>query len=164
MYSSSSSSGELIASAFGAFAFIWIIGVIAGIITLIAEWKMLEKAGEPGWKILIPFYNIYIVTKVAGLPGWFMIVPFLFGIGTLVWSIVVMINLAKAFGQSTAFAIGLIFLTPILLCILGFGNAQYQLGNNAAAAAPAADGSTPAQPAAPVPKPEVGDDWVNGQQ
>ena len=39
--------------------------------------------------------------------------------------IMVMLDLAKAFGKGTGFALGLIFLSPIFILILGFGGAQY---------------------------------------
>ena len=28
------------------------------ILTVIATWKIFKKAGEPGWKCLIPIYNV----------------------------------------------------------------------------------------------------------
>ena len=46
-------------------------GIIFAILQIIAGWKILEKAGEPGWKILIPFYNYYILLKILGLKTWF---------------------------------------------------------------------------------------------
>ena len=36
------------------------------------------------------------------------------------------INLSKAFGMGSGFAVGLFFLAPIFTCILGFGKAEYQ--------------------------------------
>ena len=33
---------------------------------VIGQWKIFEKAGEEGWKSLIPFYNAYILWKIAG--------------------------------------------------------------------------------------------------
>ena len=51
----------------GIFLLIWaILGIIAG-------WKIFEKAGEPGWKILIPFYDLYIFCKIVGMKMWFWI-------------------------------------------------------------------------------------------
>ena len=32
---------------------------IMSIAAVVGMWKMLEKAGEPGWSALIPFYNMY---------------------------------------------------------------------------------------------------------
>lgn len=40
------------------------ISLILFVLTVIGEWKILEKAGEPGWKALIPFYRFYILFKV----------------------------------------------------------------------------------------------------
>lgn len=37
----------------------------------VAMWKMLEKAHEEGWKVLIPFYNQYIFHKIAGATKYF---------------------------------------------------------------------------------------------
>jgi hypothetical protein len=39
------------------------------VVIIIGGWKMFEKAGEPGWAILIPFYNTYILLKIAGRDG-----------------------------------------------------------------------------------------------
>lgn len=41
------------------------------IITVIATWKIFKKAGEPGWKCLIPIYNYYIMYKIVGMKNWF---------------------------------------------------------------------------------------------
>ena len=46
----------------------------------------------------------------------------------------VSIKLAPAFGKDIGFAIGLILLSPIFYCILGFGKAEYTLGKGASAA------------------------------
>ncbi|MBR2709992.1 hypothetical protein IKE72_02850 [Candidatus Saccharibacteria bacterium] len=48
-----------------------IMAIIMFIITVIASWKIFKKAGEPGWKALIPFYNYYILYKIVGMKGWF---------------------------------------------------------------------------------------------
>lgn len=71
---------------------------------------------------------------------------FIPGVGALIWSIMVSLKLAPAFGKETGFAIGLILLAPIFYCILGFGDAQYQLtkaesaSNNAPTGTPASEG------------------------
>lgn len=95
-----------------------LIGSIAGM------WKMFEKAGQPGWASLIPFYNIYIMLQIVGRPWWWILLLFV-PIINLIVAVVVMLDLAKSFGQSTAFAIGLIFLGFIFIPILGFGDAEY---------------------------------------
>ena len=45
--------------------------VIFYILTVIATWKIFKKAGEPGWKCLIPIYNYYIMYKIVGMKNWF---------------------------------------------------------------------------------------------
>lgn len=47
------------------------------ILTLAGMWKTFEKAGESGWKALIPVYNLYIIIRISGHSGWWLIVFFL---------------------------------------------------------------------------------------
>ncbi|MFI5401637.1 MAG: DUF5684 domain-containing protein [Planctomycetota bacterium] len=98
-----------------------IIFVVAGI------WKVFTKAGHPGWAAIVPIYNIYVLCKIAGKPGWWVLL-YLIPVVSLVVAIIVMIDLAKAFGKGTGFAIGLVFLGFIFFPILGFGSAQYRGG------------------------------------
>ena len=105
---------------------IWWIIYLAFIIAVIAGWWMMfEKAGEAGWKSIIPIYNIIILLKIVGRDWWWvllMLIPF---VGFVIW-IIVALDLAKVFGRGTGFAIGLIFLTPIFSLILGFGSDTYK--------------------------------------
>ncbi len=96
-----------------------IVVIIAGL------WKMFVKAGQPGWAAIVPIYNIFILCKIVGRPGWWVILFFI-PIVNFVMAVIVSIDLAKSFGKSMLFAIGLVFLAPIFYCILGFGSAQYQ--------------------------------------
>ena len=52
-----------------------------------------------------------------------MLIPF---VNFVVW-IIIMLDLAKAFGHGVGMALLLIFLTPIGYLVLGFGGSQYQL-------------------------------------
>ena len=50
--------------------------------TLVAlfAWPVFEKAGVPGWKTALPFYNLYIWLKIIDKPMWwyiFLIIPFI---------------------------------------------------------------------------------------
>ena len=82
-------------------------------------WKVFCKAGEPGWASLIPFYNLYVMTRITWGRGW------LFIFGFLIFAIFTMIKLAKVFGKKGGFACGLIFLSIVFLPILAFGKAEY---------------------------------------
>ncbi len=35
------------------------------VLAVICNWKIMEKAGEPGWKALIPFYNMYVLYSIS---------------------------------------------------------------------------------------------------
>jgi signal peptidase I len=37
-------------------------------------YKLFEKAGVPGWKALIPFYNYFVWVKITGRPRWWFYV------------------------------------------------------------------------------------------
>ncbi|MCG8578116.1 MAG: DUF5684 domain-containing protein [Flavobacteriales bacterium] len=103
---------------------------LAIIVFLIASvWKVFEKAGQPGWAAIVPIYNIYIMTVIAKKPAWWLVM-FLIPIVSLVFAILLFIEIAKQFGKDAGFGIGLAFLGIIFWPMLGFGSAQYQ-GNTA---------------------------------
>jgi len=107
-----------------------VVGLILAVIMIVANWKIFTKAGKPGWASIIPFYNMYVMFEIAGMSGW-MFLLLLIPIVNIVMAVMLYINLAKAFGQSGAFAVGLILLNPIFSLILAFGNAQYVGSGNA---------------------------------
>ncbi len=94
------------------------------ILIIVGGWKMFAKAGQPGWAVLIPIFNTYILCKIVGRPGWWVILM-LIPIVSLVIAIMLMIDLAKSFGRGTGTAVGLILLGFIFVPILGFGSAEY---------------------------------------
>ena len=89
-------------------------------------WKTFAKAGQPGWAAIVPIYNLYVLCKIAGKPGWWVLL-YVIPIVNIVAAIVVMTEVARAFGKGTGFALGLIFLGFIFFPILGFGSAQYRV-------------------------------------
>jgi len=57
-----------------------IIFLILFIFSIAGLYKIFEKAGEPGWKVLIPFYNFYIWLRIIKKPLWwyiFILIPFI---------------------------------------------------------------------------------------
>jgi hypothetical protein len=94
------------------------------IIYAVAAWQMYEKAGQRGWKALIPFYNWYVLLRIVGRPGWWLILMFIPFVNLVIW-IIVSIDLAHSYGKGTWFAVGLIFLSVIFILILGYGDARY---------------------------------------
>ena len=105
------------------------------VLFVIGGWKVFVKAGQPGWAILIPIYNAIVLLKIAGRPAWWILL-FLIPLVNLVIALLVAIDLAKAFGQSAAFGVVLLFLLGgIGYLVLGFGNYRYVGIARAAAAA-----------------------------
>jgi hypothetical protein len=105
-----------------------IVGVIIPlaivVVMIVAMWRVFEKAGQPGWGCLIPFYNIYLLLQIAGRPGWWLIL-FCIPLVNLVVGIIVYIDIAASFGKDVLFGIGLLFLGFIFFPILAFGDAEY---------------------------------------
>lgn len=95
------------------------------VLLIAANWKVYEKAGQPGWTSIIPIYNIYVLLKIAGKPGWWMIL-YLIPLVNIVFAIWTMNMVSKSFGKDEGFTIGLTLLSPVFLPILGFGSATYQ--------------------------------------
>jgi len=102
------------------------IELLWAVVLIVGLWKMFEKAGQPGWAVLIPLYNAYILLKVARRPGWWLLL-YLIPVVNIVIVIIVAIDVARSFGRSAAFGFFLNFLLfGIGYAVLGFGSAQYQ--------------------------------------
>ena len=101
------------------------LSLAIAVLGIVAMWKIFEKAGEPGWAAIIPFYNLYVLFKITWGSGWKFLL-LLIPIANIVFLIITMVKLAKAFGKSGGFAVGLIFLSIIFYCILAFDQSQYQ--------------------------------------
>ena len=48
---------------------LFLMAVCLLILTVIGYWGVFCKAGEKGWKVLIPFYNEYLLFKIAWKPS-----------------------------------------------------------------------------------------------
>lgn len=141
--------GGLIAGIMMFIVVIIIISLVIEILKLIGTWKMLTKAGESGWKSLIPFYNQWTLCKVAGIsPYWVleiivvsMINSVLNGIlgsnvisgilslivyaNTIYFWVILSISLAKSFGKDTGFGVATVFFSFITYPMMGMGSATY---------------------------------------
>lgn len=108
-----------------------IIILAIAIIQIIAMWKLFNKAGEKGWKSIIPIYNMVILFKISGLSPWLIlvylaaIIPFIGWVAPIVMNAVLSYKLAKSFGKDGGWAVGLYFLPSIFYMILAFGKSVY---------------------------------------
>lgn len=128
-----------------------LIGVlIAYVLTIIPLWRMFTKAGQPGWKALIPVYSTYILYKISWTTTVFwilliasivvslvstfaadavmlvLILSIIVYIAAIVIGIMFNYKISKSFGHGVGFTIGLIFLNLIFLYIIAFGKSEYK--------------------------------------
>ncbi len=112
------------------------VSVVVAALQIVGSWFVFEKAGRPGWAAIIPVYNAYTYSKVGGKPGWWWVL-WLIPIVNLVITLIVAIAIARYFGKSAGWAVGLLWFLPFIgYMILGFGKARYT--------GPAGPRSTPA--------------------
>jgi hypothetical protein len=101
-----------------------IVALVFSLIPLIAMWKVFTKAGKPGWAVLIPIYNLFVLLEIVGRPAWWLFMFFI-PLVNVVLLVFVAFDLAKSFGKGNGFGLGLVFLSLIFILILGFGSAEY---------------------------------------
>ncbi|MFN8006423.1 MAG: DUF5684 domain-containing protein [Terriglobia bacterium] len=102
----------------------FVASISIGILMIAAAWKVFTKAGQPGWAVLIPIYNAYILLMISGKPGWWLLLMFI-PLVNIVVGILALAGLAANFGKGAGFVVGLLFLPFIFCAILGFGDAKY---------------------------------------
>ena len=141
-----------------------LIIIAISVFMIIANWKLFTKCHRKGWESIVPYYNTYILCKVAGSKiMWaiiLMVAPLVtnivsnffniatnvinnddivifLAIGVMIFSLAVVVityiasfniylNLAKKFGKSTGFGVGLVLLPIVFIPILAFGKDEYQ--------------------------------------
>jgi len=104
---------------------IWIIYIAFIVLSIAGLWCVFVKAGQDGWKSIIPIWNLLILLKIIGRDWWWIILLLIPIVGLIVW-IVIANDLSKSFARGIGTTLGLIFLEPIFVMILGFGSAEYQ--------------------------------------
>lgn len=97
---------------------------ISTIVSMIGMWFVFVKMGFEGWRGIIPIYNVYLMFKQIGYSG-FMMLWLLVPIANIVVTCLAFIRLSKAFSMPKAFALGLLLLNPIFICILGFNESRF---------------------------------------
>jgi hypothetical protein len=93
---------------------------------VVAGWLgLFPKAGQPRWAALVPVYNIYVlVVHVAGLSRlWFVLI--MIPPVNLIASILVNVEVAKRFGRTETFGVGMSVFGFVLYPLLGFGRAEF---------------------------------------
>ena len=111
--------GSAIAGVGIASAIMLMISIALSVLILIAMWKLYVKAGKPGWAVLIPFYNLWVLFEIVygdSVKMFLLLIP----VANIYFAIKLYIDLAHVFGKSTGYGVGMAFLTIIFVPMLAF--------------------------------------------
>lgn len=115
---------NMFTNVFNTFGDNWFLGLLYLIVVVVGLMKIFSKAGENPILAIVPIVNLYILAKITCNNGLWFLILFLPVIGQLAYCIM-LCNLARKFNKDIIWMIGLIFFTPIFICILGFGDSTY---------------------------------------
>lgn len=145
---------ELLAAYFLIVIAIMAIGFLLWLFIKICQWIIFQKAGQAGWKSLIPVYDTFVLLRIIQRPMWwgYLIVgvslvqlilstmldgssndstslQLISSIATIVafiYSVRITHGLSRSFGHGAGFTLGLLFLPYIFYPILAFGSSTYR--------------------------------------
>lgn len=145
---------ELLAAYFLIVIAIMAIGFLLWLFIKICQWIIFQKAGQAGWKSLIPVYDTFVLLRIIQRPMWwgYLIVgvslvqlilstmldgssndstslQLISSIATLIafiYSVRITHGLSRSFGHGAGFTLGLLFLPYIFYPILAFGSSTYR--------------------------------------
>ena len=130
------------------------IGLVLSLLSyaalIVAQWKIFTKAGEKGWKALIPFYSIFVSHHMIGMRHIWFILDIVFWaievvldlvpgpplwleetffsiaiVFTLISEILHIMKLCYCFTKRELFGVGLFILPPVFSLILAFDSSEY---------------------------------------
>ncbi len=108
------------------------------LLPIISYWKLFELAGQSGFAIIIPIYNLYIMTEIAGLEWWWVFLPFLSFLIPYLGPIImlglfyyIVQKFVESYGKDSLFALGAFLLPFVFLPILAFDSKTKYLGPSA---------------------------------
>jgi hypothetical protein len=106
------------------FLLVWAAVTVPGV--LIGWMLIFAKAGQSWWAALIPGYNIYVlVVAVARLSTLWFVLVLIPGV-QIIAAILVNVEVARRFGRTEAFGLGLALLGFVFYPILALGGSEYQ--------------------------------------
>lgn len=85
-----------------------------------------QKAGRAWWEGFLPIYSSYVLAKIAGQPGWWFILFYIPVIG-MIFEFMTEVTVARRFGVSWLFAIGMTLMPVVFYPILAWGPFYYDM-------------------------------------
>lgn len=127
--------------------FFIILFVIIFVLHIVGVWNVFKKAGEPGWKAIIPFYNTYVLYKISWSPMWFwitllggcvsgalasfatvtvcVVLAAIIGLFVFVVRFVMVFKLCVSFGWGVGRYILMLLFPTIMFMVMGFDKSVY---------------------------------------
>lgn len=135
--------------------YVYLIQLAFFIMYIVSFWMLFKKANVPEWKSIIPIYNFYKMYDIVWETKYFWLSiglsfvhaifsyliqnVFTTGILMIIFTVIRLIilffscmveyffcrNLARSYGKGDGFTIGLFFLYPIFILILGLGSSRF---------------------------------------
>lgn len=98
------------------------------ILQTIGLYKIFEKAGFAGWKALVPFYNLWLWTKIAGRPFWWFLLLLIPVVNVLIY-LGLLVDIARVFGKFnfSSYVLAVLF-APFYFLYLGFAGSEVFMG------------------------------------
>ncbi|MBH1980596.1 hypothetical protein I8H83_02230 [Candidatus Saccharibacteria bacterium] len=146
----SMSSGEAAALG-GIFLVFGLIAIVALVVAIVAMWKLFTKAGEPGWKALVPVYNSWVFLRLGDQAGWWALValiPFL-NIVAIVFMAIAAYNISLKLGKEGWYVVLYVLVPIIWILILAFDKSTWK--NQVAGTVPSPLGAAPVETPAYTP-------------
>lgn len=116
----------------------------------VAQYKLFIKAGEKGWKALIPFYSLFVSHHLIGMKHFWFILDMIFWalevllevfkfaplwleetiltlavLFAIISEIIHIMKVCYCYTKSELFGIGLFVIPPLFSLILAFGKSEY---------------------------------------
>ncbi len=69
-------------------------------IASVGQWKLYDKAGQNGWAIFVPIYNLMVLNRVVGRPDshvWYYFIP----VYNIYFVCKIWIEVCQSFGKTT---------------------------------------------------------------
>ena len=80
---------------------IFVLLIVIGFIAIVAQWRLYEKAGQPGIACLVPIWNVIVFLRIVGRPASHIFLFLIPIYGQLYMIPKVYIELCNSFGQRT---------------------------------------------------------------
>jgi Family of unknown function (DUF5684) len=97
---------------------------IASFILVAGYWRLLTKAGKPGWAILVPIYNAIVMQQISGKPLWWIFLYLVPGVNIVI-AVICTFALAENFGKGKGYGLGMLFLPWVFVPMLAFSDAEF---------------------------------------